>query len=464
MKIPTTDNFNKDSIVFFVFFLIAHIWLLNSPSFFGTLEPDSFSYINGDAVRTSIYTNLISFFYNEDLKYIYLIYFQIFFLTSSLIFLLITFRIKGYSFKEIFFIYLLLLLNIYYISFSKTVLTEAIFFSLINFATSLLILEKRLIKSYLLSTIFGLIIGGIYAIKSVGLVIFFFFFLAFFFFSIKFKKIKQTFVCLIFSSFFPILEHKIYFEQYDSRSNVFDKSIIGKIFILSGSEKFKLDNYDNNQIDFISIFKNDSTLINYYISNLKNPFLIANLRADYEVVGQYQYEKKINEFKHRSEIENFDHFQKELGFNMILRNPIEFIKISLWHYFGLWMPGGKHLFVKNYESLPFTSKLTNSTGNIISLKKIFLIVAIGFFSLLFLFFTLFSIRSIFLIFKRDWKKFDVFNILCLICQTYLVIVSITNLATPRYLMPFYPLVVIIFCLYLKEMFIMLKKRLNVRSN
>ena len=143
---------------------------------------------------------------------------------------------------------------------------------------------------------------------------------------------------------------------------------------------------------------------------------------------------------------------------------MEFIKISLWHYFGLWAPGGKQLFVTNHENLPLTSKLNSSTSDIILLKKIYLEIAICFFLLLSLFFTLFSIRCILIIVKCNWEKIDVFNILCLICQIYLISVSVTNISTPRYLMPFYPVVVIIFCLYMKEMFMILKKNLNVKSN
>ena len=464
MRIRIIDNLRKDFCIFLLFFLIAFFWLLNSPSFFGTLEPDSLTYIKGDSVRTSIYPYLIKFFHKENFKYINLIYFQTFFLIFSLIFLLIILRIKGQDLLIISVIFFFLFANIYYISFSKTILTEAIFFSFINFATALLILEKTLSKSYSLSALFGFIIGGIYAIKSIGFVIFLCFFLIYFFSSIKYKKKKQIFVCLIFSSFLPILEHQLYYQKYDNRSNVLTKSITGKIFVLSGSSKFKFKDYNEDYREFLSIFKKDSQLINSYISNLKNPFLIANLKADYEVVGQYQYEKKIKEFKVKSGIYDINNFEKNLGLSIVLNNPMEFIKISLWHYFGLWTPGGKQLFVSNYEDLPLKSKLNRSSGDIIYLKKILLVLAICLFLFLFCIFTFFSIQSIITILRRDWKKYNIFNSLCLVCQVYLISVSITNIATPRYLMPFYPLVIIIFCLYLKEMFIMLKKSLNVGSN
>tara|TARA_B100000886_G_scaffold320369_1_gene261752 strand:+ start:1121 stop:2509 length:1389 start_codon:yes stop_codon:yes gene_type:complete len=461
MKIHIKDDLRKDLIFFSILFLIAFIWLVSSPNFFSLLEPDSMSYANGDAVRTSIYPFIIKVFYAEDSKYIYLIYFQIFFLTFSLIFLLFILRRQGQDLFVIFIIYFFLFANIYYISFAKTILTEAFFFSLINFSTSLLLLEKKLAKSYFFSATFGLVIGGIYAIKSVGFILFFFFFLSFLFFSIKYKKIKQILVCLIFSSIIPFLEHKIYFETYESRSNVFSKSIIGKIFVLSGSPQVKFENYDENHKSFLSIFKNDSKLIYSYISKLKNPFLIANLKADYEVVGQYQYEKQINEFKLNSGIQNFDHFKKQLGFKIVSSNPIEFMKVSFWHYFGLWSPGGKQLLVKNYEDLPLKSMLKNSTGYMISLNKIILFIAICFFSLLFFTFTIFSIRSILIILRREWEKFDASNCLCLICQIYLFSVSITNIATPRYLMPFYPVVLMIFCFYIKEgLFVIRKKKAN----
>jgi len=464
MKIHIIDNFRNDVIIFSCFFLCAFVWLINAPALFNLHEPDSLSYINGDAIRTSIYPFIIDFFHDENKKYVYLIFFQIFLLTFSSIILLFILRRKG---QDLFFIsmtYFFLFTNIYYISFAKTILTEAIFFSFINFAVSLLILEKKLSKSYILSSIFGFIIGGIYAIKSIGFIIFFFFFLGFFYFSIKYKKIKQLFICVIFSAFLPILEHKLYFDTYENRSNVVQKSITGKIFILSGNSKLKTENFNETYKSFLSIFNNDSKLVNKYISNLKNPFLIANLKADYEVVGQYQYDKQINDFKIKSGIDNIDDFKKKLGSKIILNNPIEFIKISLWHYFALWTPGGKQLFTENYENLPLTSKLKNSSGDLMFLKKEFLVIGLCFFLLSFFFFTLFSIRSILIILRREWEKFHVFNILCLICQIYLIVVSLSNIATPRYLMPFFPLVIIIFCLYLKEMFIILKKSLNVRSH
>jgi len=109
MRIRIIDNLRKDFCIFLLFFLIAFFWLLNSPSFFGTLEPDSLTYIKGDSVRTSIYPYLIKFFHKENFKYINLIYFQTFFLIFSLIFLLIILRIKGQDLliiSVIFFFYL----------------------------------------------------------------------------------------------------------------------------------------------------------------------------------------------------------------------------------------------------------------------------------------------------------------------------------------------------------------------
>ena len=123
-------NKNIFILTFFIFFLLL-IYFELLPNFYSLIQPDSYSYINGDNTQKHLYTTIIKTFTNVDNNFYYLISFQKILLISSILFLFIILSKNNLFLASLFLV--LLILNISYISYSKVVLTESIFFSFLNF-------------------------------------------------------------------------------------------------------------------------------------------------------------------------------------------------------------------------------------------------------------------------------------------------------------------------------------------
>ena len=131
----------------------------------------------------------------------------------------------------------LIISNIYYLSFAKTILAEAIFFSLINFSLSVFLLLKSHKNLFLL----GFLIGLIAVIKPVG-IIFTLIFLFFIFMIIE--KNKKNFIILLSAIFIPfIIETMVFYSNFSKRESPFPVTVTGKIYFLSGKESFDVNKY-----------------------------------------------------------------------------------------------------------------------------------------------------------------------------------------------------------------------------
>ena len=106
------------------------------------------------------------------------------------------------------------------------------------------------------------------------------------------------------------------------------------------------------------------------------------------------------------------------------------------------MPGGKQIYLNDKLSfLPNPSNLDKTTGNINESNLFVLKIGLVFFLILFILFFIGSILLIFNILKRIKVSRNCL-IAFLIIHFYLLSVAILNVATPRYLMPVYPLILI----------------------
>ena len=162
----------KNYFLFLSLFTISFFIIDNSPSFFDRLQPDSDGYLSGDQSRTIVYHFILKISENLNLDIIYLQKILLSLSIVSLLFFLKEQKVNNYI-LVIFF--LLININYFYTSFSKTILPESIFFSLINFA----IINLFYLKRFLSFISFGLLLGFIYSIKPIGMavsVLMFFFF------------------------------------------------------------------------------------------------------------------------------------------------------------------------------------------------------------------------------------------------------------------------------------------------
>lgn len=442
---------NKTIALFFFFFLFLVI-LHFSPSFFSLYEVDSSSYIFGERIRKSIYPALISVIEINNL-----IILQKILLTLSLASLVYLLILKKHKLLFIIFFSILCSLNIYYTSFSKTILTESLFFSFINFSIFLFLIDyQSRYKFFLL----GLFCGIITSLKSIGFIIGGgLLFLTFIKIIIENKnKYKKIFFLIFSFSFFPLIEGYFYFKKFNDRSSVIYRSLIAKTFMISGTDRF---DYKKYPIEYHNLLVKSSDVfkeVQNFLSKIKNPILKADISADYEVVGQYQvFSKEMNKILKLNNID-WKELSYDIGIVTIREYPIEFIRMSLWHYIGLWTVGGKIIFLDSFANqnnikIPLKEEIIKSSGDIkIKNKKLlfFATILFSFIGIIFMFVSLyFSYKFIFL--KRKKENFDLFG-LVLLTHSYFLIVAMTNVATPRYLMPMLPLILILIMKFFDKIF------------
>ena len=84
-------------------------------------------------------------------------------------------------------------------------------------------------------------------------------------------------------------------------------------------------------------------------------------------------------------------------------------------------------------------------------KNLLLIVMIFFVGILivYTFLTLLSLYELF--FLKNMKNFDI-NVITILINFHLFIISVINTATPRYLIPFFPIIIMIMLIRLNKKF------------
>tara|TARA_B100000886_G_scaffold184952_1_gene126897 strand:+ start:1387 stop:2496 length:1110 start_codon:yes stop_codon:yes gene_type:complete len=331
--------------------------------------------------------------------------------------------------------YFLIILNTYYISYSKTILPESILFSLLNLAVVYLFEEK---KGGLI--IFSLICGIMASLKPVGILLSLILFIIFF---TKNKINYKVFIFIVFFAVPNLLENFFFYSQFKERTTIFKQIVVGKLVILSGKDSFQINDYPDELHPLLEKTKKKFRIVHNFLDGLDNPLLKAELLSDYEVVAQYQTfnlesVQKL-EFDKNIIFENTN----KIFFEIIKNNFYDYLKLSLFHYVGNWSIGSKERFLNdNYEVVPLYQELVKSSGPVNLPKQI----TLEFAQILFvLFLFLLTIHSFYLLLcfsKAIANKSIFFNSsIIFLIQSYLIITSFTNVSTPRYLMVVYPLII-----------------------
>ena len=277
-------------------FLIVHY----SPQLLDRVQPDSSSYLNPSPFRQILYNLLYVSLQKINID---IIFFQEFLMSLSIVCLFYFLKKKKISKVLLVLFYLLLTLNFYYTSFSKTILTESIFFSLINFAFILLF---NLQNKYILLT-FGLICGMIVSLKPVGIVFIFIFFVFSFFFTRSYKKLIQILILAILPL---ILENIVFYNKFDERKNIVSFSVVGKLFLLSGKDSFDVRQYPEKYHKLLNLTKKKFEPIHSYLEKIDNVLLRFELLSDYEAVAQYRilkYDVKNLDLDHKEILRDKNH-------------------------------------------------------------------------------------------------------------------------------------------------------------
>ncbi len=415
------------------------------------IQPDSEGYMNLNETRQTSY-----FFISKVLNWLHtdITIFQNIFLSFSIVFLVIFIREKTNFFFSLV-SYILIVSNTYYTSFSKIILAESIFFSLFNLAIVFFFSNKKKINLI----IFALICGCLASIKPIGIPISLF---LIFLLSIKIKRISRVLFLLVFFSIPLIAENLYFYSKFNERETVFKNVVVGKLFLLSGKDSFIVSKYPENLNQLLRKSKAEFKPIHTFLDSLDNILLKTELLADYEVVAQYQ----TFNFESIKELD-FDKrllFNNSLGifFQILEHNFYDYLLLSFQHYIGNWSIGSKIRLLQKIElEIPKHEELIKSSGPMSIPNFQLLELAQLLFLLFFIIvttFTCYIILSVFRIIKSKISYEDAF-LICLL-QIYLLLICLTNVSTPRYLMLVYPLVILInmrFIILVKNIFIKINK-------
>ena len=150
-------------------FLITFIIIKSSPGFFPLFLPDSYDYVKfeNSSSRNILYPAFYLFITKLNLD---ITNTQISILTFSICFLVFILNLIKIKKFLIFLFWVVITFNFYYTSFSKTILPESIFFSLLNLSLGFLILTTKSKKNYSLLFL-SLTISLLAIIKKIGIVL-----------------------------------------------------------------------------------------------------------------------------------------------------------------------------------------------------------------------------------------------------------------------------------------------------
>ena len=270
---------------------------------------------------------------------------------------------------------------------------------------------------------------------------------------------------IIFIIFFAVpnlLEYSFFYSQYKERTTIFKQIVVGKLVILSGKDSFKINNYSEELQPLLEKTKKEFEEVHKFLNSLDNVLLKAELLSDYEVVAQYQTFnlesiKKL-EFDKNFIFENTNN----IFYEIIKNNFYDYLKLSLFHYIGNWSIGSKERFLDvNYKEVPLYHELVKSSGPINLPNH----VTLGFAQIIFVLFLFILIIHNFYIlfyFSKVMVKKSIFlnSSIIFLIQSYLIVTSLTNVSTPRYLMVVYPLIVMLNVNFINYFYYKKTKKIN----
>ena len=425
-------NSNRFGIIHTILFLLSYTIIELTPELLNEIQPDSSGYMYPSQNRQTLYYLLTTSLNKIGIS---IIFFQKVLLSFSIV-LLVFFIVRRTSVLFGLLSYYCIILNTYYVSYSKTILPESILFSLLNLAVVYLFEEKRggLI-------IFALICGIMASLKPVGILLSLILFIIFF---IKNKLNYKVFIFIIFFAVPNLIENFFFYSQYKERTTIFKQIVVGKLVILSGKDSFIINNYSEELRPLLEKTKKEFKVVHKFLNSLDNVLLKAELLSDYEVIAQYQTfdlesVQKL-EFDKNIIFENTNNIFIEI----IRNNFYDYLKLSLFHYLGNWAIGSKQRYLNdNDEKVPLYQELIKASGPMNLPNRI----TLGFAQIIFVLFLFILTAHTFYIFHKFFKvnvnkSLFINTSIIFLIQSYLLFIGFTNVSTPRYLMVVYPLIIL----------------------
>ena len=121
--------------------------------------------------------------------------------------------------------------------------------------------------------------------------------------------------------------------------------ILGKTFFLSGKQSFKIEKYPDIYKSILIKSKKYFIKTHHNLNEIKNFPTKVELKSDYEVIAQFQFYEELN--TEEKKVYQDMHNNKILILGYLLKNNfIDYLKLSMSHFFGQWVAGFKQEYLK----------------------------------------------------------------------------------------------------------------------
>lgn len=432
--------------------LFAAICLL-LPPYFPLMEPDSGGYVIFLANRTAIYPIFLRVLTKSGLGLEQIVYVQLALFCCALAILVGSMLRWSIKRRWIVIFVVLLAANSYFSSFQRTILTESIGFSALAVATSLLLDYLRTGRAVFLAGA-ALFVGLTIGIRPAGLMIAPMIPIAAL---LKRKNRDVSAVVLALTAVAPILlgwasERVLYRLEHGDRSETILPYILtGKAAMLVRDDTTFVGPHAEALRKLGAKLNDEYAPAHEFLAGIPSWSAWPVLTAYYEAAAQFQVIDRDLAQLAAKENTTTDVLRRELGEQVIVSNPLGYLRLSLVHYLGQWSitalmfpPAARAVnsYRESVRSIPLYDVITatpfNPTPSWKSLLTYPSFMAAG---LVTFFLSLLLPR--YLIWPVDYDNprhcdLMVASFFAVTCHLSMLLTSLTNVSTPRFLMMVYP--------------------------
>lgn len=436
--------------------LLFGLMNLALPSYFPLMEPDSGGYVQFSANRTATYPLFLKFLGDLGVSLDRIVYFQLALFCISLAILVGAALRFGFRRYWILLFVIALASNTYFSSFQRTILSESLSFSATIVATAFLLDFLRTGQMVRLIAA-GLFVGITIGVRPAGLMLAPMIPIAAL---LKRKEKKISSLLFVLAAIASIVvgwapERVLYHLKHGGRSDTIVPYILtGKAAMLArDGMTFSGPHADALQLLGSKLYKSYAP-VHVFLSNLPSWAAWPVLSSYYEAAAQFQVinHDLVSLAKQRNTTPEI--LRTELGEQVVLANPIAFLKLTLVNYFGQWSITAL--------TFPPTAAAVNSYREQSSNIPLYDIVTATPFhpeskiSSLFIYpgFLLAGgttfLLAIMLIYYLVWpaspdsRQHDLMiaAFFAAMCHSSMLLISFTNVSTPRFLMMVYPHIIL----------------------
>ena len=450
-------NFTRNNLFLAVLALLTFVSSLLLPSTTRLLHPDSSGYIDFFEFRTSFYPVFLDIFSYFGLSIEQIPIVQVLIFSLSLYYLLRS--LSNMCIKKIsIFLYVVALVgNIWFISLHKAILTESLYISLNIIAVSSLInflFNGHIKHLFLFSLTIGLAMGvrpsGVALVALMPIILLSAY--------IRFKKFNWSWIAVLIVPLFltQIAERGLHYKYHGkiNRTSIMDPIIFGKGAMIEGSFQYS-GPYKNILEEYSSEVDLEFREVRSFIEKIPFFWLKNQSLPNYELYAQFQLLRNRHDFYAEKASVSKHEIMRELGKQRIYNGIDQLIKNSLYYYAGSW---GLRVttfpyFVKEYNEwaleqskipkntaipyLPLKGELESSIVSMIAFPGLLLAGVIsGLIGIIFL---------IMLLLRREIPLYFMLSgILSVSVHGMLFFYSFVNIATPRYTIAQFPILLLVF--------------------